>query len=231
MSRLGPIVLFDLDGTVVTFRGARPSPGRLALSQAMLALHGVDDACEGLRFAGGTDRALCRAILRRAGIGDDDAAIARVLDAYLGALEAVLTERSYDPVGDVTGAVQALRARRATVGVATGNVREGARLKLASARLGATFDLALGGYGCDAELRADIVRVAAERCAVAAGGGPRGVIVVGDTAEDVRAARALGAAVVGVAMHEEARAELAAAGADAVVEACGAELVAAVFAI
>jgi phosphoglycolate phosphatase-like HAD superfamily hydrolase len=56
------------------------------------------------------------------------------------------------------------------------------------------------------------------------------VVVVGDTEHDVRAGRAVGARVVGVAMSEEARLELVAAGADAIVRTCGDELVNAVWA-
>jgi phosphoglycolate phosphatase-like HAD superfamily hydrolase len=56
------------------------------------------------------------------------------------------------------------------------------------------------------------------------------LVVVGDTRHDVEAGRAAGARVVGVATDEESRAELAAAGADAIVSACGEELVRAVMA-
>jgi phosphoglycolate phosphatase-like HAD superfamily hydrolase len=54
--------------------------------------------------------------------------------------------------------------------------------------------------------------------------------VVGDTDRDVEAGRALGARVVGVATSESARRELEAAGADAIVAACGEALVDAVLA-
>jgi phosphoglycolate phosphatase len=227
---LAPVVLFDLDGTALTFEGASPGPGRTALDRAMHEVHGVEGASQGLRFAGGTDRGLVRSMLRRMNAADDGDAIDRVLASYLVHLEAVLLARRYRPVGEVERAVEALKARGAVVGVATGNVRAGARLKLASAGLTPTFDLALGGYGCDAEPRAEIVRIAARRCAGAGPGGPgaRSLVVVGDTEHDVRAGRAVGARVIGVAIGEEARAELAAAGADAVVDACGDDLVRAI---
>jgi phosphoglycolate phosphatase len=219
------VVLFDLDGTVLTFDGPPPGPGRVALTQAMRDLHALERATDGLRLAGGTDRALARTMLSRAGLADDDAAIARVLGLYVVHLETLLRTRRYRPIGDVAGAVDALRARGAVVGVATGNLREGARLKLASAGLAASFDLACGGFGSDAEPRADIVRIAAARCGA---DGPAALVVVGDTEQDVRAARAVGARVIGIAADEEARAELEAAGADAIVRACGDELVTAV---
>jgi phosphoglycolate phosphatase-like HAD superfamily hydrolase len=223
------VVLFDLDGTVLTFEGAPPGPGRTALERAMVELHGVERATEGIRVAGGTDRALARAMLARARIPDDEPAIARILDAYVSHLEVVLQSRRYRPIGDVGGAVEALRRQGAVVGAATGNLRASARLKLGSAGLAAVFDLALGAYGDDAEPRADIVRMAAERCHPRAHA-QTNLVVVGDTRHDVEAGRAAGARVVGVATDEESRAELAAAGADAIVSACGEELVRAVMA-
>lgn len=221
------IVLFDLDGTVLTFQGPPPGPGRTSLELAMLELYAVERATDGIRVAGGTDRALARAMLQRARARDDEAAIARVLATYVMHLENVLRTRRYEPIGDVAGTVERLHARGAIVGVATGNTRDGARLKLASAGLGATFDMARGAYGCDAEARDEIVRLAALRCG--AGDDAAGVVVVGDTERDVRAGRAIGARVVGLASGDAARHELREAGADAIVETCGDALVAAVF--
>jgi phosphoglycolate phosphatase-like HAD superfamily hydrolase len=191
----------------------------------MREIHAVEGATAGLRVAGGTDRALVRSMLLRVGRPDDDASVARVLAAYSVHLKAVLEVRRYRPLGQVERAVDALRERGSKVGIATGNTREGAELKLTSAGLGGTFDLAQGGFGSDAELRADIVRIAASRC-----GDPdcRCVVVVGDTEQDVFAGRAVGARVVGIATTERSRDELEAAGADAIVETCGEELVRAV---
>lgn len=222
------VVLFDLDGTVLTFEGASPGPGRTAFDRAMRELHGVERATEGVRVAGATDRGLARAVLRRAGASDEEAAIARLLDAYVGHLEDVLRERRYVPIGDVSGAVEVLRARGAVVGLATGNMRRGARLKLGSAGLAASFDLERGAYGCEREPRPELVRLAAERCGWAAGGR---AVVVGDTEHDVTAGRAIGARVVGVATGDASRSELAAAGADVIVDGCGEALVRAVLSV
>jgi phosphoglycolate phosphatase-like HAD superfamily hydrolase len=216
------LVLFDLDGTVLTFEGAPPGPGRTALERAMRELYALEGATSGLRVAGGTDRALARALLLRVGVGDDERAIDRLLDSYLAHLRAVLETRRYRQVGDVSRTVSVLRERGAVVGVATGNVKSGAQLKLASADLLSTFHLAHGGFGCDAEPRRDIVRVAIERCAR---GREAQVVVIGDTEHDVRAGRAVGARVIGVATDALARVELEAAGADAIVESCDDALV------
>jgi phosphoglycolate phosphatase len=218
------VILFDLDGTVLTFEGPAPGPGRIASDRAMLRLHGLEAASLGVRFAGGTDHAIARALLRRAGVAEDDAAVAAFLAAYLVELDDVLTTRRYRPVGDVHGTVAACRARGAIVGVGTGNVRPGAERKLRSAGVLDAFDLDRGGYGSDGEERASILRAAVARCAPA----PSSVVVVGDTEHDVQAARAIGARAVGVAATSAARIELAAAGADRIVDACGPDLVAAI---
>ncbi|GAC1364160.1 MAG: HAD family hydrolase [Polyangiales bacterium] len=242
----GPIVLFDLDGTVLTFDDPPPGPGRTAMDRAIASLYGVADASAGVRFSGGTDRGIVRALLRKCGL--DDAAIdgeaERTLDRYLEHLAELLRTRRYRAIGDVAGAVAELAADGACVGVATGNVRAGARLKLESAGLGAVFDLDRGGYGCDAEPRPDILRAALARCAAAvgsrrpsssssagAGAAAAAVVVVGDTVHDVTAARAIGARVVGVALGPDARRELLDARADVVVDDCGPALVAAIRAL
>jgi phosphoglycolate phosphatase-like HAD superfamily hydrolase len=215
------LVLFDLDGTVLTFEGAPPGPGRTALDRAVTKLFGVPGATDGVRLAGGTDRALARALLRRVGADDSEAGVSALLEVYVLELEDVLRARRYRPVGDVARVVAACRERGAGVGIATGNVRRGARLKLGSAGLSDVFDLERGGYGCDAEERAEVLRAAVRRCA----GSACEVVVVGDTEKDVAAARAIGARIVGVAISTASRAELAAAGADAIVDTCGDELV------
>ena len=221
---LAPIVLFDIDGTVLTFDGPPPGPGRTSLERAMMDLHAFDRATEGIRVAGGTDRGLARAMLRRASADESDASIERVIACYLGHLETILLTERYRPIGDVALAVRMLEERSAVVGLATGNVRHGARLKLASAGIAASFAIERGGYGCDAEPRAEILRKAVERCTSAANAGAP-VVVVGDTERDVEAGRAIGARVIGVARDDEARRELARAGADAIVDACGEALV------
>lgn len=227
------IVLFDIDGTVLTFEGDAPGPGRTAMARACVELYG-EDLTRGIRFAGGTDRAIARTILERAGRlatgggAPDEAQVDALFAAYLRALGDELSHRKYQQIGDVAGAVKACVARGARVGLATGNVREGAHLKLASAGLHDVFVLDQGGYGCDHELRAEVVRKAIERCGGAA---TDPVVVVGDTRHDVEAARAAGAKCVGVAIDDEARAELEAAGADAIVRACDDVLVSAIFSV
>jgi phosphoglycolate phosphatase-like HAD superfamily hydrolase len=220
----GPIVLFDLDGTVLTPIGAGPGPGRTAIDRAVHELFGVAGATEGVRLSGNTDRGIARALLIKLGIDEARHAheIDRILAAYVRHFEEVLKGRKYRTIGDVAGTTRALNAMGACVGLATGNVRDGARMKMTSAGVVECFDLDKGGYGCDAEHRPDVLRVAVERCG---GANAAPVVVVGDTLHDVSAARAIGAKVVGVAMNETARRELHDHGANVVVDDCGRSVV------
>jgi phosphoglycolate phosphatase-like HAD superfamily hydrolase len=227
------ILLFDLDGTVIRSDGLRPSPGHLAVERTFQLRHGVSGVTRGVRFAGGTDRALIRAMLSTLGLAPDaiEAEITPTIDAYVATLEALLLERAYHAIGDVGSAIAACHARGWCVGIGTGNARRGADLKLRSANLAHLFDLDRGGFGDDAEARATLLAIGRDRCRAAIGRSDVPTVVIGDTRLDVDAARAIGASVVGVAATEDARLELEQAGADAIVDDCGLDVVDAIAAV
>jgi phosphoglycolate phosphatase-like HAD superfamily hydrolase len=169
-----------------------------------------------VRFHGMTDRAIVRGGLARVGLPADDAAIDAVCTAYVAALAEEMPRsegfRVYPGVREVLAAVGGRPG--VAVGLGTGNLREGARLKLERADLAHHF--AFGGFGCDHEERPAIVRIAAERGAAHLGVplGACRVVVIGDTPRDVAAAQAIGAAAIAVETGGIGRDELARAGAD-----------------
>ena len=115
-------------------------------------------------------------------------------------------------------AVEALGAGAAVQSVLTGNVRPVAEAKLAAFGLDGYLDLAIGAYGEEHEVRAELVHLARDRAAAGYGrdfGGPA-TVLVGDTPLDVAAAAESGARSVAVATGGSTAAELAAAGADRV---------------
>jgi phosphoglycolate phosphatase-like HAD superfamily hydrolase len=200
-------------------KGPPPGPGRRALERAFAALYGRSTRLLSMRLGGMTDRAIVRTALGDiAGLTDPEqieAAIDAVLAVYVPLLEdelAVTVSLALLPgVKDVLDAVDGRPG--VAVGLGTGNVREGARLKLSHVGI---FDrFAFGGFGCDHEDRAEILRIAATRGAARVGAAVRDcrVVVVGDTAHDVAAARAIGAEAVTVATGGFTGAELIAAGA------------------
>src|SRR5262249_47445822 len=118
--------------------------------------------------------------------------------------------------------IEQLARRGATLGLATGNTHEGARIKLAQAALGHHFagpdGALLGGFGSDSADRPTLVRVGIERAARPLGREVPAaeVLVVGDTPHDVTAAHAVGVRVAAVATGGHSVEELAAVGADEV---------------
>jgi phosphoglycolate phosphatase-like HAD superfamily hydrolase len=95
-------------------------------------------------------------------------------------------------------AVEAGRQAGHAVGLGTGNLRAGAQVKLE--RVSAYHYFPFGGFGCDAEVRSEVIRVGAERGAEQLGKplSDCRVVVIGDTPKDVAAAQALGAESIGV---------------------------------
>jgi phosphoglycolate phosphatase-like HAD superfamily hydrolase len=209
------VILFDIDGTLVRCGGA----GRAALRAALSDLYGPTGDVFPSDFGGRTDRALVRAALTGLCIERDAAGMERAIDAvierYLKRLDETLRAASsytvLPGVGDLLGWLGG-RAELA-VGLGTGNVRRGAYAKLARGGLGDAFSF--GGFGCDAEDRAALLAVGAERGASELGAERAScrIIVVGDTPRDVAAARQIGAECVAVATGGCSREELGGAGA------------------
>jgi phosphoglycolate phosphatase len=111
-----------------------------------------------------------------------------------------------DRLGQDAGVVQTL---------VTGNVPQVAAAKVDAFGLAAAFDVSVGGYGTDDSVRATLVRRSRERAEAKYGEVFR-LVVIGDTVNDVAAAHANDATAIGVATGRTSAAELAAAGADAV---------------
>jgi phosphoglycolate phosphatase len=202
------LYLFDIDGTLLRARHA----GRRAFDAVFAAHHGVERACEGMRFGGKTDPALIDEIfVAQLGRPATERERAAFLDAYLPMLCADLAQGGVEVIGGAVDALSWLAARPEVVlGIATGNVRAGADAKLAAAGLHGYFTL--GGYGCDSPLRAELVARAIARGRER--GELRDIVVVGDTVHDIAAARACGAVACGVTTGADTAAALA--GADVV---------------
>ena len=204
------IHLWDIDGTLVSSGGA----GRRAMQRAFAQVTGASEHGD-FEYAGMTDRLIARTGIRRAGLADDEAAIDRLIEVYLGILaQAVPNEMGYRVLPGVREALDATRgADGVAVGLGTGNVRRGARIKLE--RVGLFGEFSFGGFGCDHEDRAELLRVGAERGAAELGAPLAScrVIVIGDTTRDVDAARRLGVECLAVGTGGTSVDDLRAAGA------------------
>jgi phosphoglycolate phosphatase-like HAD superfamily hydrolase len=213
------VYLFDIDGTLVSAGGA----GRRAFERAVADRCGpVNGALQELRLDGLTDRLIVRKALELLGRPFDDAFCDALLDRYVEHLRTEIDGPGYAVLPGVVAALEALAARGAVVGLCTGNVVEGARLKLGRGGLDRYFDWGTGavvGFASDGEEREKLVHAALRRARARLGRAvpAREALVVGDTPRDVAAAHHAGCPVLCVATGRYAEAELRACGADHVV--------------
>lgn len=208
------VLLFDIDGTLITSGGV----GRKALEDAFQELYGRRDTPYlTFRLDGMTDRAIVRGALRGIAREPDAAEIDAVLDHYvqrLAELVAAADARSYRLHQGMQAAVDAGHEAGCAVGLGTGNIRKGARVKLE--RVGLHDRFAFGGFGCDHEDRVELIRQGAERGAQQLGL-PRSecrVVIIGDTPKDVAAAHGIGAECIGVGTGSFSAQQLLEVGAD-----------------
>ena len=212
------LVLFEIDGTLVLTGRA----GVRGMNAAFQRLYGRADALDGVAIAGRTDRAIVTDVLARMRIDLDDRHIEAIREAYLEELRVEICRPVTHWSGVLPGVSDLLEAldRREdmTVGLLTGNFEGGAAIKLGHFDLWRRFPF--GAYGDRHVDRRDLVPVAiaaAERAGIKpASCGD--VIVIGDTPFDVDCAVAHGARAIAVATGPFTREELAAAGADFVVD-------------
>ena len=191
------IFLYDIDGTILNGGGV----GRRAMEAAFAEVVGNVEALRQVRFSGMTDRGIVRAGLHHAKLASS-ASVEDVIDAVLEAyIERLPVEIEAGPTYRILEGLEAAlelteSLADAAVGLGTGNIEPGARAKLEP--LGINPRFSFGGFGSDAEDRAELLGVGAERGADRLGV-PRGVVVIGDTPRDVDAAARIGAGCLAVA--------------------------------
>jgi phosphoglycolate phosphatase len=209
------LILFDIDGTLLMADGA----GKRAVRDALMEVFGTTGPIGGYGFAGRTDPEIVRHLMREAGL--DDAAI----DAGLPRLWALYVEklareirgaevRALPGVPELLDRVEA-EGGEVALGLLTGNVREGARIKVEAAGI-AWERFLVGAFGSDHWHRPELPAVAARRARERLGVHYRGkeIVIVGDTPFDIACGEALGVRTVATATGGYGMDELAACAPD-----------------
>ena len=213
------LVLWDIDYTLVNARGV----GSELYTKVFTGLYGRPLPQPG-SMAGRTDRAIAREVLALAGLDGLDQEL-QLFQAALNDTAPAFAARARQIVTPLPGASAALAGLAALApgqgpvqSLLTGNIRPMAEIKLAAAGLTRHLDLEVGSYGDQHEIRAELVAPARAAAAAAYGQdfGGTATVLIGDTPLDVAAALATGARAVGVATGHFSTADLAAAGAHAV---------------
>ncbi|MBX3383091.1 MAG: HAD hydrolase-like protein [Phycisphaeraceae bacterium] len=218
------LLLFDIDATLLSTRGA----GVAAMREAASRRFGVEFSTQGIEFAGRLDPLIIGDMLRRHGVDDTPQHHAAVRAEYARLMQ----ERMAAPgaasalpgVHELLESVWAAAgAGRGVVGLLTGNYAETGRMKLHAAGIdSARFAVAAWGDDSptDPPTRDSLPAVAAARASRLSGREFRGrsIVIIGDTPHDVRAAKACGGRCLAVATGSYSAGVLRAAGADVVVE-------------
>jgi len=207
------VLLFDLDWTLIYTGGA----GVRALDHAFERLFGIPQAMKKVTPDGKTDPAICREMIRVLLKREpQDGEIEQLCRGYLDRLANEVPQGPGYKV--LPGVPELLKALAETPGVllglGTGNLQEGARIKLARADLMKYF--AFGGYGSDSEDRPTVLRTAVQRGEALARKkfSPQDIVVIGDNIRDVQAGQAIGALTVAVASGPMSYEDLSASGPD-----------------
>jgi phosphoglycolate phosphatase-like HAD superfamily hydrolase len=199
------VCLFDIDGTLITSAGA----GKAAL-EAALAEFGIPPLIDKLELSGRTDRAIIRDLFQMHVIEETPDNLQRLVQGYLRHLPACLASHRGRVLPGIAALLEQLHERcDVAVGLLTGNVRAGARVKLGYFGLYDYFGF--GGYGDHHLDRDDVAREALAEIHQRFDGtvALERIWVVGDTPLDIQCARSIGAKVAAVCTGWHPREELA----------------------
>lgn len=189
------LILFDIDGTLLMTNGA----GKNALYFAFREVFEIENPKVDVDFGGRTDRSLARELFSINGIELSDKNILTLYESYLAKLADALSKSNAYLLPGVLELVSELHKHAdIAIGLLTGNIRQGAYMKLAHLEIDEYFKF--GGFGDDHESRDEIARsgVAQAEQYLGKSFSSADVFVIGDTPHDVSCSRAIGAKSIAV---------------------------------
>jgi phosphoglycolate phosphatase-like HAD superfamily hydrolase len=194
------LVLFDIDGTLLNSGGM----GRAAMQRALGQVFG-SPGNPSYRYDGKTDKQIVRDVMRMEGHSDEhiDARMDSLIEIYLEGLREGAKEKRFNvrPLEGVPELLDELEPRKDVIlGLLTGNVETGARMKLKAAGIDPDR-FKINAFGSDHEHRPRLPAIAQRRASEMLGldiAGDR-LVVIGDTPADIDCGRSLGAKAIGVA--------------------------------
>lgn len=201
------LVLFDIDGTLLTTNGQAGN----AMMAAYRTAYGIVPDKGRLLMDGKTELCIAHELLGAAGLSRAEikAGLARYWRAYADALREGLRPEKMTVHPGVRSLLRRLAGREdILVGLLTGNIEAAARIKLGAVGL---EGFACGAFGEHHEQRSDLPQVALRAARAASGMGFAGksVTIVGDTPADILCGARLGVNAVAVATGKFSMGELA----------------------
>jgi len=200
------LLLFDIDGTLITSGGA----GEGALKDAMKARFGVEEDLQGILLAGATDAKIARELLAKHGIEASAENMAALLDEYLQHLSGRMSLHDGRLLPGIVPVLEALEKHpEAVLALLTGNLTRGAEIKLTHYGVWNFFEF--GAFADDHHDRNELGKCARSRALERHGIDfpPDRIYVIGDTPRDIECGRAIGAKTVAIATGHYSLPELA----------------------
>jgi phosphoglycolate phosphatase len=205
------LILWDIDQTLVNTDRA----GERALLQIIRDnyQHDFQDQLP-VDLRGRTDTSILRDLLAHIKVEHTPQAAEKFRHEYLALLPIMLPQGNARVLPGIRAALDAIAAHpELHQALLTGNLQEGARLKLS--HLGLWHDFEFGAYADDSSDRNKLGPVALQRAKEKLGltFPPKRVFIIGDTPHDIACAQAIGANSIGVATGSFTAEELKACGA------------------
>jgi phosphoglycolate phosphatase-like HAD superfamily hydrolase len=213
-----PLFLFDIDGTLLTTGGS----GYRSFLRSCSEVLGIDGPIDGIHMAGKLDRVIFQEIIDayRPGGGPEQSDLdwLEFRGRYVELLELESKDTSKWIIYPGVQEIVDYTSRLGKMALLTGNVREGALLKVQAFGLDRYFPT--GGFGERNITRGELAVEAFDEARRHYGieFAPEATYVLGDTVNDIRAARAIGAHAIAVATGTVTREELASANPEVLID-------------
>jgi phosphoglycolate phosphatase len=201
------LLLFDIDATLISTVGA----GVEALKLVIEKRYGAKDDLHDIEIAGRTDSGIAMAILRKYRVDPAPPNVNAFLDEYLGFLAELLPKMSGRVLPGMLEILTRMKRKPDRVlGLLTGNIERGAKLKLTRYGLWDFFEF--GAFADDHHDRNELGAFARARAAEKHGHPFAAALidVIGDTGHDIACGKAFGARTIAVATGSWPREKLSA---------------------
>jgi phosphoglycolate phosphatase-like HAD superfamily hydrolase len=208
--------LFDIDGTLLV---SRDRVHRNALHQAMREVYGVDTTIDGIPYHGKTDLGILRVALELQGVLPEtfEAGLPQALAVVCREVTVRAHELAPEVCPSIREVIAQLQRAGKLLGVASGNLESVGWHKIKAAGLDGVFSF--GSFSDRHELRSQVFCRAVEQVRQRLGEHST-TCIIGDTPEDIRAARVAGAQIIAVGTGVYPREELAELRPDACIQSC-----------
>jgi phosphoglycolate phosphatase-like HAD superfamily hydrolase len=198
------MIFFDINGTLIARDERTDIPYALAVDELL----GRSNAMKGIDTSARSDRDVLLEVLHRFRVPYDGTLWETFLGLYGQKLEEYRHTDVWRPNVDALEFVAFLRELPVQLGLISGELQIGARYKLE--KIGIWDHFSIGGFGEDGLRRFDIAEMALKKAEQLHAKRFQQVYIIGDTVQDIKTARHLGAKAIAIATGSNSRQDLAA---------------------